>query len=131
MDGQDAIRKAGAAQGDSRPSPGAGDGGPLHPAGVPAPPRRSFRARMLGVGAFGWLRLALLCLAAGVVFEASGVNPFAPDFTWSGLASALATGAARILSWSITNGWRPLLVGAIVVGPVWLLWRAVVALFSR
>lgn len=97
-----------------------------------APPvRRTFRQRMFGVGLSGWVRLVVVCLPVGVLFEASRVNPFAPDFTFAGMASSLATGAGAILSWSITNGWRPLLIGAIVVGPVWLLWRAVWALFRK
>ena len=86
---------------------------------------------MFAVGFFGWVRLAALCLIVGVVFEASRVNPFAPDFTLAGMASALATGAGSILSWIITHGWRPLLIGAIVVGPVWLLWRALWAVFRK
>lgn len=97
----------------------------------PIAARRGFRQRMFAVGFAGWVRLAALCLMVGVLFEASRVNPFAPDFTIAGMASALATGAASILSWTITHGWRPLLVGAIVVGPVWLLWRALWAVFRR
>jgi len=86
---------------------------------------------MFDIGVLGWIRLAILCALVGVIFEASRVNPFAPDFTLAGMASALATGAASIVSWIITNGWRPMLIGAVVVGPVWLLWRAAWALFRK
>ena len=41
----------------------------------------SFSGRMFNVGWKGWVRLALICIFVGAVFQAGGFNPFAPGFT--------------------------------------------------
>ncbi len=92
---------------------------------------RSFASKLLGVGIFGWLRLFAICILVGVVLQASGINPFDQEFTWQGGLSALGQGALSVLSWSVTNGWRPALAGAIVILPVWLLYRLVTTPFRR
>jgi hypothetical protein len=95
------------------------------------PKERTFVARMLGVGVMGWVQLLIVCVAVGAVAETSGINPFAPNFSLGGAATAAATASLNVLGWAMTNGWRPLLTGAIVVLPVWLVWRLVSSSFRR
>ncbi|MDP3739463.1 MAG: hypothetical protein Q8R02_18890 [Hyphomonadaceae bacterium] len=84
---------------------------------------RSFASKLFGIGIGGWIQLVLICIVLGAIFDAGGVNPFAPNFTVSGALNALGTGALNLLGWALQAGWRPFLVGALVVFPVWLLWR--------
>lgn len=93
--------------------------------------RRSVSARLVGVGVEGWLRLAGLSLAVGVVVEAAGFNPLAPHFVWAEAVQQLGQAALGVLAWSVAHGWRPLLIGALFVGPLWLGWRVITLPFRR
>ncbi len=85
--------------------------------------QRSLRDKMFGIGFSGWFQLAVLCIVVGAVFQAGGVDFFAPGFSWNRLLGGIANGALAVLGWIIETGWRPLITGALVVGPIWLAWR--------
>jgi hypothetical protein len=89
------------------------------------PPHRSLRSKLFGIGVIGWLRLAALSVLVGVVLRLAGVNPLAPEFSLGGAASAVGRSAVDLAGWAISNGWAPLLTGAVVVAPLWLVWRVV------
>lgn len=95
------------------------------------PKERTFVAKLFGIGIMGWVQLLIVCVAVGAIAEASGINPFAPSFSFSGAATAAATATLNVMGWAMTNGWRPLLTGAIVVLPLWLVWRLVSSGFRR
>ena len=86
---------------------------------------------MFNVGWKGWVRLALVCIFVGAVFQAGGFNPFATGFTLSIGAGQIITGVLNIAGWAAQLGAMPLVLGAIAVLPFWLLWRAILALFNR
>ena len=91
----------------------------------------SFSGRMFNVGWKGWVRLALVCILVGAVFQAGGFNPFAPGFNIGMGAGQILNGVINIAGWAAQLGAMPLVLGAIAVLPFWLLWRAVLALFNR
>jgi hypothetical protein len=91
----------------------------------------SFSGRMFNVGWKGWVRLALVCIFVGAVFQAGGFNPFAPGFTLSIGAGQIITGVLNIAGWAAQLGAMPLVLGAIAVLPFWLIWRAILALFNK
>ena len=91
----------------------------------------SFSGRMFNVGWKGWVRLALICIFVGAVFQAGGFNPFAPGFTLSIGAGQIITGVLNIAGWAAQLGAMPLVLGAIAVLPFWLIWRAILALFNK
>jgi hypothetical protein len=95
------------------------------------PSRRSIISKMFDLGAWGWIKLAVLCLAVGAVLQASGINPFASDFTLGGAAASLGHALVNTALWALANGWAPALIGAIVVLPLWLLWRLLSVPFRR
>lgn len=99
--------------------------------GDAAPRERTFASKMFGVGTSGWVQLVLVCIAVGAIAEASGINPFSPTFSLNGAATAAMTGALNVLGWAMQAGWRPLVTGAVVVLPIWLLWRLASAGFRR
>lgn len=87
------------------------------------PGRRSFADRMFNIGWMGWIRLAMLSVVVGVIVRAAGVDPLAPDFTFTGALQSIGRALGELAGWAVANGWLPLLVGAAIVAPVWLLWR--------
>jgi hypothetical protein len=98
-------------------------------------PRRrgpvSFSGRMFNVGWKGWTRLALVCVIVGAVFQAGAFNPFAPGFTIGQGAGQILDGVIKIATWSAQLAALPLLLGALVVLPLWIIWRALVTLLNR
>lgn len=92
---------------------------------------RSFTSKMFGVGWAGYVQLVLLCVGVGAVFQAGGINPFDPGFTWAGAVDAAGKGVVTVVSWAFGNGWQPFLVGLMAVAPVWLAWRLLTIPFRR
>ena len=91
----------------------------------------SFSGRMFNVGWKGWVRLALICIFVGAIFQAGGFNPFMPGFTLGAGAGQILDGAIKIASWAAQLSAMPLVLGALAVAPVWLIWRAILALLKR
>lgn len=91
----------------------------------------SFSGRMFNVGWKGWTRLALICVIVGAIFQAGNFNPFAPGFTIGQGAGQILDGIIKIATWSAQLAALPLLLGAILVVPLWLIWRALVTLVGR
>jgi hypothetical protein len=91
----------------------------------------SFSGRMFNVGWKGWVRLALICIFIGAVFQAGAFNPFAPGFTIGAGAGQILNGVINIAGWAAQVGAMPLLLGALVVVPIWLIWRSLVTLFNK
>ena len=77
------------------------------------------------------LRLAGLSLLVGLVVQAGRFNPADPEVgVLPGLA-ALARAAWSTSVWMATHAWQPLLAGATVVLPIWVLWRLISLPFRR
>ena len=91
----------------------------------------SFSGRMFNVGWKGWVRLALICIFVGSVFQAGGFNPFAQGFTIGAGLGQIVNGVLNIAGWAAQVAATPLLFGAIAVVPFWLIWRALVTLFNK
>ncbi len=96
-----------------------------------APGRRTFRQRVMSVNWKQVLKLVLVCIVVGAVLDASGINPFAPGFSLGGTLDALLHGVWSVGAWAVGAGWRPLLTGALVVVPLWLIWRLASAPFRK
>jgi hypothetical protein len=91
----------------------------------------SFSGRMFNVGWKGWVRLALVCIFIGAIFQAGGFNPFAPDFTIGQGLGQIVNGVLNIAGWAAQLGAMPLLLGSLLVVPLWIIWRALVTLFNK
>jgi hypothetical protein len=91
----------------------------------------TFSGRMFNVGWKGWTRLVIVCVIVGAIFQAGGFNPFAPGFTVGVGAGQILDGMIKIATWSAQLAAMPLLLGAILVLPIWLVWRALVTLVNR
>jgi len=94
-------------------------------------PPLSFSGRMFNVGWKGWTRLVIICVIVGAIFQAGGFNPFAPGFTIGQGAGQILDGIIKIATWSAQLAAMPLLLGALLVLPLWVGWRALVTLVGR
>lgn len=92
---------------------------------------RSLNSKLFGIGFSGYFQLAVICVIAGAILQAGGVDFFSSGFSLTGLAGALFTGALNVLGWTLEHGWQPLLAGALVVVPLWLLWRLLTVPFRN
>jgi hypothetical protein len=97
-----------------------------------APPeQRTLTSKMFGIGFSGYFQLVVVCIVAGAVFQAGGIDIFAPDFSLQRIPGAVANGALSVLGWVIEVGWRPFLTGLFIVVPVWLAWRLLTVPFRN
>lgn len=92
---------------------------------------RSFIDKLLHVSVYGWIQLALICLLFGAIIDAGQINPFEPGFSWSDALGRAGSAALGIASWAIGSAWKPLLIGVLVVGPIWLIWRLITVPFRH
>lgn len=94
-------------------------------------PKRAMLLRLFGIGLWGTIKLALLCIIVGFLLLTIQFDPGAPDFDITdtlGLFLKNAFGAAR---WTLANFWKPALTGAGLVLPLWVLWRLISLPFRR
>lgn len=84
---------------------------------------RSFLQKTFSIDFWGWARLAAASLLAGVVLQAANIDIFSPDFNLGGAMNSIAQAIGNLGLWALANAWIPLIFGAIVVLPLWVIWR--------
>lgn len=110
------------------PSPGpqpapAPEPAPLPDAGPPAPAKRPLLKRLFGIGFWGSMKLLALCIVVGFFLMAANFDASEPSFDFIEALRAMLRQAFAALGWAITNFWQPALAGAVIVLPLWALWR--------
>lgn len=93
---------------------------PLAPA-----PKRPLLKRLFGISFWGGFKLLGLCILVGFFVMAANFDPGNPDFNLAEALRAILRQSFAALGWAITNFWQPALAGALVVLPVWVIWRVV------
>ena len=90
-----------------------------------APVKRGFVQRLLAVRPSDIATLVILCIVAGLVLAALRVDPAGlwVDFFWP-LAAAWGRRSTIIAS-SAEYALRYVLLGAVLVVPIWLVWRLI------
>lgn len=88
------------------------------------PPRPLIR-RLFGISIWGGVKLLLLCILVGFFVMAANYDTGDPDFNIGQALGAILSQSANALGWALRNFWQPALAGALVVLPVWVLWRLV------
>ncbi|MFN4185231.1 MAG: hypothetical protein ACK4M6_10630 [Hyphomonas sp.] len=110
------------------PQPGPAIPVPAAPEGSAAPPspvKRPLLTRLFGIGVWGGLKLLALCILIGFFVMATNFDPGDPSFNIVEALRAMLRQLFSALGWAIGNFWQPALAGALVVLPVWVLWRLV------
>ncbi len=92
---------------------------------------KSTAARIFGIGLWGWVRLVLICLAVGILLRGLGQNPFSAEFSLGEAFGNLVGSILAVLRFIVVHGWLPALIGAVVVIPIWILWRLVSLPFRK
>lgn len=97
------------------------------PAAAPPPPveKRPLLARLFGISVWGGVKLLALCILVGFFVLAANFDASEPDFNLAEALRAILRQTFAALGWAIANFWQPALAGALVVLPVWVLWRLV------
>lgn len=97
------------------------------PAAVPqpvvTPEKRPLLARLFGIGIWGGIKLLGLCILVGFFVMAANFDPNDPSFNLVEALRAILRQTFSALGWAIGNFWQPAIAGALVVLPVWALWR--------
>lgn len=119
------------------PSPPAGIAAPAEasvpppPTGTAPAPRKSFLARTFSLNirqAFSLLGLSTL---TGFFVLAFDFAPAGTTFDLGGAVTAIIRRAFTAIGWAFDSFWKPAFAGAVVVLPIWALWRLVRAPFRK
>ncbi len=105
----------------------------VHPA-TPAPadePPRTLIRRLFAISLWGGVKLLLLCTLVGFFVMAADFDNRDPDFNIGQALGAMLRQSFNALGWALTNFWQPALAGALVVLPIWVLWRLVSLPFRK
>ena len=89
------------------------------------PPKRSTLKRLFGIDLWGAVKLLAVCILVGFFLLALEFDPASQDVD---VLSALAKTLGNLIEavwWGILNFWQPLLAGASIVLPLWILWRLI------
>jgi hypothetical protein len=89
-----------------------------------APPSPLIR-RLFGISFWGALKLLGMCILTGFFVLAANFDPRSPSFDAAAALSAIFRQSLAALGWALSNFWQPALAGALLVLPVWVLWRLV------
>ncbi len=99
------------------------------PVPPPAPPaaveKRPLLARLFGISVWGGVKLLALCILVGFFVLAANFDASDPSFNLAEALRSILRQTFAALGWAIGNFWQPALAGALVVLPVWALWRLV------
>jgi len=94
-------------------------------AAAPAAVKRPLLTRLFGIGLWGGLKLLALCILVGFFVMAASFDPGDPSFNIIEAMRAMLRQLFSALGWALRHFWQPALAGALVVLPVWALWRLV------
>ena len=86
---------------------------------------RSFWHRAFAIDAWGVAWLILICLLVGMVMEVSGLPFNASQFSLSHTLTTIWQNLVGAILWLFGNGWWPALLGALIVLPIWAIWRLI------
>lgn len=100
------------------------------PAAEPVPPRPLVR-RLFGISFWGALKLLGLCILTGFFVMAANFDPRNPGFDPGEAFGAILSQSLAALGWALRNFWQPALAGALIVLPLWVLWRLVSLPFRK
>lgn len=93
--------------------------------------KRPVLRRLFGISVWGALKLAVTCILVGFFLLALEFDPVANDVNVLGALGDLLRNLFGAALWAARNFWQPLLAGASIVLPLWILWRLVSLPFRK
>ena len=97
----------------------------------PKPEKRPVLQRLFGISLWGGAKLIVTCLLVGFFLLALEFDPVADDVNVLGALGELLQNLVGAAVWAAKNFWKPLLAGASIVLPLWVLWRLASLPFRR
>ncbi len=98
---------------------------PATPAVDAEPETRPFVVRAFSLSVGQALRLLLLSTLTGFFVLAFNYAPGGATFNIGGAFTAIVHRALTAIGWALESFWKPALAGALVVLPVWAIWRLI------
>jgi hypothetical protein len=92
---------------------------------APAAPPKPFLARAFSLALGQALRLLAISTLTGFFVLAFDFGATGATFDIGGAVTAIVHRALTAIGWALESFWKPALAGALVVVPVWALWRLV------
>ena len=86
-------------------------------------PKRPILMRLFGISLWGGFKLLVICVLVGFFLLALEFDPVADDVNVLGALGGLLQNLLGAALWAAKNFWQPLLAGASIVLPLWVLWR--------
>ncbi|MEQ8559554.1 MAG: hypothetical protein RIB03_14660 [Henriciella sp.] len=96
---------------------------PARKSKAPRAPKRPVLQRLFGISVWGAVKLLVTCLLVGFFLLALEFDPVADDVNVLGALGDLLGNLVGAAVWAVRNFWKPLLAGASIVLPLWVLWR--------
>jgi hypothetical protein len=103
---------------------------PIEPP-VPAATPKPFLARAFSLTPGQALRLLAISTLTGFFVLAFDFGAAGATFDIGGAFSAIVHRALTAIGWALESFWKPALAGALVVVPLWALWRLVRMPFKK
>ena len=103
---------------------------PIEPP-APAAPPKPFLARAFSLTPGQALRLLAISTLTGFFVLAFDFGAAGATFDIGGAFSAIVHRALTAIGWALESFWKPALAGALVVVPLWALWRLVRMPFKK
>jgi len=94
-------------------------------------PKRALLLRLFGIGIWGTIKLAFLCIIVGFMLLTMQFDPSSPSFDMGKTLVIFFKNSVAAAKWAVTNFWKPALTGAGLVLPIWVLWRLISLPFRR
>lgn len=94
-------------------------------------PKRALLLRLFGIGIWGAIKLTILCVIVGFVVLTMQFDPTSPDVDLGNALGVFASNTIAAMKWTVTNFWKPATAGAIIILPIWVLWRLISLPFRR
>jgi len=107
------------------PEPAASASAPPTAAPPPATPPKSFIARAFSLTPGQALRLLAISTLTGFFVLAFDFGEAGATFNIGGAVTAIFQRALTAIGWALESFWKPALAGALVVIPLWAIWRLV------
>lgn len=98
---------------------------------VEVAPPKPFYVRAFSLTLGQALRLLLISTLTGFFVLAFDYAPGATTFDVGGAVSAIVHRAFTAIGWALESFWKPALAGAVVVLPLWAIWRLVRMAFRK
>lgn len=93
--------------------------------------KRPLLARLFSISFWGAARLVIISLVVGIIQRVGWENRKESGFDAVGAIAMIWENTFKGILWIVQHGWKPTLIGATIVLPLWIIWRLVSLPFRK